>query len=160
MNGPAGALALWLLAVVSLAASSHAHPPSILGAPQEKAVAEEIIAFRKTVAGAIAARNRVKLLELYAPRFTHIDPSGKTSPRDAHIDALMVGASAIETAEAENIQVHLPNDWVAVVTGSSRLSAKTRSVGFDVAWMAVYSRTEIGWALVASQATRIEAKRR
>lgn len=133
---------------------AHAHPPSIVGEAAEKVVAEEIKAFRKSLAEAIATRNATKLREMYAPGFLHTHTTGKTDNRDARIVSALAGDPVIETAPVEDLMIRAPNDWVAVATGVSPIKSMADGKTYPVRWTAVYTRTEKSWWLVASHATR------
>ena len=136
-----------------------AHPPSIVNAAAEQAVGEEILAFRKSLADAIAAKDVTKLREMYAASFAHTHTTGKTDNRDARIVSALAGDPVIETAPTEDLVIRVPNDWVAVATGTSPIKSTADGKINTVKWMAVYTRHDKSWVLVASQATRVaEAK--
>lgn len=143
-----------LLVAPGLAPPLRAHPPAILDQAAEKAIGEEIQAFRKSVGEAIAAKDVVRLRAMYAASFTHTHTSGKTDNRDARIVAALSGEPVIETAEAQDIVIRAPNDWVAVVTATSPIKSMADGKTYAVKWMAVYTRADKSWLLVASQATR------
>lgn len=134
--------------------SAEAHPPAIVNAAAERALGEEIQAFRKALADAIAAKDASRLKEMYAPSFTHTHTSGKTDNRDARIVSALTGEPMIETAVVTDLQVRAPNDWVAVVTGTSPIKSIVDGKTYAVKWLQVYTRNEKSWVLVASQATR------
>jgi ketosteroid isomerase-like protein len=148
------ALAFLLLFGLSAATAAHAHPPSILNQAAEQAVGEEITAFRKAIADAVRAKDAVKLKEMYHPGFTHTHTSGKTDNRDARIVSAVTGEPLIETSETLELQIRVPNDWVAVATGTSPIKSRTDGKTYAVKWIQVFTRTEKSWVLVASQATR------
>lgn len=131
-----------------------AHPPAILNEAAEKAITEEVRAFRAALAAAIAAKDAAKLKEMYHPSFTHTHTSGKTDNRDARIVSGLTGEPVIETAETTELTVRAPNDWVAIMTGTSPIKSMADGKTYAVKWMQVYTRTEKSWTLVASQATR------
>lgn len=130
-----------------------AHPPAIVNEAGEKALGEEIQAFRKSIADAIAAKDAARLRDMYAPSFTHTHTTGKTDNRDARIVAALAGDPVIETAPAEDLVIRAPNDWVAIATGTSPIKAADGKI-YAVKWLAVYTRSEKSWILIASQATR------
>lgn len=136
------------------AARLRAHPPALLNSEAQKAVAEEIHAFRKMLADAVRAKDAAKLRDLYTPSFTHIHTSAKTDNRDARIVSALAGDPVIETAEVSDLEIRIPNDWTAVATGLSPIKSMADGKTYAVRWMAVYVRTEKFWALAASQATR------
>ena len=131
-----------------------AHPPAIVNEAGQKLVADEIRAFRKQVAEAIAAKDVQKLRSFYADDFVHTHTSGKTDNRDARIVAALAGDPVIETAPVDGLVVRVPNDWVAVVTATSPIKSAADGKTYAVRWMSVYTRRELGWMIVASQATR------
>ncbi len=131
-----------------------AHPPTILNEAAQKATSEEIAAFRKALADAIKARDAAKLRELYAPSFVHTHTSGTMDTREARIVAALAGDPVVETAEVNELEIRIPNDWTAIATGLSPIKSLADGKTYAVRWMAVYVRTEKHWALAASQATR------
>jgi ketosteroid isomerase-like protein len=142
---------------VSLAwgsAPARGHPPSIVNETGQKAVADEIRAFRKAIADAIASRNAAGLREMYAPTFVHTHTTAKTDNRDARIVSALSGDPIIETAPVEDLVIRVPNDWVAVATGVSPIKSAADGKTYSVRWTSVYTRTEKSWWLVASHATR------
>ena len=146
--------ALSALAVSTAPTPAWAHPPVILNEAAEKLVAEDVRAFRKSMADAIAAKDAAKLRDMYHAGFTHTHTSGKTDGRDARIVSALAGEPVIETAETTEMAVRAPNDWVVVVTGTSPIRAMSDGKVYAVKWMQVFTRTEKSWVLVASQATR------
>ena len=136
-------------------APSGAHPPSIVNAAAEQAVGEEIRAFRKSLADAIAAKDVNKLRDMYAASFNHTHTTGKTDNRDARIVAALAGDPVIETAAAEDLVIGVPNDWVAIATGTSPIKSMADGKVKRVKWIAVYTRADKSWVLAASQATRV-----
>ena len=149
-------LSAWFVGLVfsALAVPLAAHPPSILNETAEKAVAEDVLAFRKAFAEAIAAKDVVRLKSLYHAAFTHTHTTGKIDNRDARIVSALAGEPVIETAEVSDVVVRAPNDWVAVVTGTSPIKSLVDGKTYAVKWIQVFTRTDKSWVLVASQATR------
>jgi ketosteroid isomerase-like protein len=143
-----------LSAAVALAPAGLAHPPTIVGEAGEKAVADEIRAFRKAMADAIAAKDAARLREMYAPAFVHTHTTAKTDNRDARIVSALSGDPIIENAPVEDLVVRVPNDWVAVATGVSPIKSAADGKTYAVRWTSVYTRTDKSWWLVASHATR------
>jgi hypothetical protein len=146
-----------LLAIASVAVPqpASAHPPSIVSQSAEKVVADEIRAFRKSLAEAIAAKDKKRLGEMYAPSFRHTDESGRSTERDARMAAILAGKPVIETAPAETLVIRIPNDWVAVATGTSHLGPSADGKSDVVRWTAVYTRTDKSWWLVASHVSGV-----
>ena len=151
---------IYAIGLIGIAAAavfpSRAHPPSIVNAGTEKAVGEEIQAFRKALADAIAAKEAAKLREMYAPSFAHTHTTGKTDNRDARIVSALAGDPVIETAASDDLVIRVPNDWVAIATGTSPIKSMTDGKINTVKWLAVYTRQDKSWVLVASQATRVD----
>jgi Domain of unknown function (DUF4440) len=131
-----------------------AHPPAIVNEAAERVLAQEITAFRKSMAEAIAAKDAAKLRTMYAPAFTHTHTSGKTDNREARIVSALAGDQVVETADVTDLKVRAPNDWVAVVTGTSPIKSPVDGKTYAVKWLAVYTRSETSWVFVAQQATR------
>ncbi len=131
-----------------------AHPPAVVNEAAERAIGEEIAAFRKAMADAIAAKDVAKLKQMYAPSFTHTHTSAKTDHRDARIVSALAGEPVIETADVQDLLVRAPNDWVAVVTATSPIKSMADGKVYAVKWMQVFTRQDKSWILVASQATR------
>lgn len=150
-------LVLSLLSLAGLAvlpATVHAHPPAIINEAGERALGEEIHAFRAALAEAIKTKDAKRLRDMYASAFTHTHTTGKTDNRDARVVAALAGEPVIETADVTDLVVRAPNDWVAVVTGTSPLKSLVDGKTYAVKWLQVYTRSEKSWVLVASQATR------
>lgn len=151
-----GAAGIAASALLPLRTPLQAHPPSITNAAAEKAVGEEIQAFRKALADAITAKDANKLRDMYAASFVHTHTTGKSDNRDARIVAAMAGDPVIETAPAEDLAIRVPNDWVAIATGTSPIKSMADGKMNSVKWIAVYTRSGQSWVLVASQATRVQ----
>jgi hypothetical protein len=146
----AGAL---LLAALP-AGPAAAHPPSILSDEAEKATAEEVRDFRKTVSRAIERKDAGALRKLYAKGFTHATEAGKAVGADARIAAALAGEPMIENAPAADLVIRVPGGWTAIATGTSPIRASDGKT-HRVRWMAVYVRMGEGWQIAASQATRL-----
>lgn len=149
-----GAAGIATAALTPLGTPGRAHPPSIVNAAAEKAISEEIQAFRKGLAEAIAGKDAAKLRDMYAEQFVHTHTTGKTDNRDARIVSALAGEPVIETAPVEDFLIRVPNDWVAVATGTSPIKSMSDGKIYAVKWTAVYTRAGQSWQLVASQATR------
>lgn len=149
-----GAVALLGMLALTSGAPVSAHPPAIVNEAAEKAIAEDVIAFRKAMADAIALKDAARLKEMYHPAFSHTHTSAKVDGRDARIVSALAGEPVIETAEVDGLTVRAPNDWVAIVTGTSPVRALSDGKVYAVRWMQVFTRTDKSWVLVASQATR------
>jgi hypothetical protein len=131
-----------------------AHPPTIASPEAEKAVTEEIIAFRKRLADAIAEKDAAKLGDFYSLSFVHTHTSAKIDNRATRIVAALAGDSVIENAETSDLAIRIPNDWTAIATGVSPVRALSDGKVYAVRWTAIYVRTPTSWALAASHATR------
>jgi len=145
---------LALAALLFAAAPAVAHPPSIQTPEAERAVAEEVTAFRKTVADAIAAKDAARLRTLYGDGFTHTHTSGKTDNKDARIVSALAGDPVIETADVTDLVIRAPNDWVAIATGTSPIVSIVDGKTYAVKWITIYTRRGDSWVVAASQATR------
>jgi ketosteroid isomerase-like protein len=132
-----------------------AHPPTALTTAAEKAVADEILAFRKQMAQAIAAKDMALLRTMYADTFQHTHTSGTVDRKDAHIVSALANEPVVETAPHDDIsiQVHA-GGWTAVAYGMSPIKAMSDGKIYAVRWLQVYTRNDKSWQLVASQATR------
>ncbi|MGL4438473.1 MAG: nuclear transport factor 2 family protein [Bosea sp. (in: a-proteobacteria)] len=132
-----------------------AHPPTLLSPEGHKHTAEEIIAFRKDLADAVVLKDVVKLRTLYADSFTHTHTTSKVDGKDARIVALLAGEPTIEIIPAQNLAINiLAGGWVAIATGITPITAMSDGKVYAVHWTATYTRTETGWQLAASHATR------
>ena len=150
-----GMLALvWLLA-----SGASAHPPSILSDQAEKATAEEVIEFRKSVGAAIERKDAAALRRIYADSFVHTHGSGKVDGKDARIVSALAGDPVIENAPVTDLVIRVPGGWTAIATGMSPIRSLADGKTYNFRWTAVYVRMGDGWQIAASQATRLaEAK--
>ena len=128
----------------------------MLNPEQEKVTIEEVTAFRKALADAIAAKDGKKLREMYADSFVHTHGSGKVDGKEARIASLLAGDPVIETATVEDLKIRIPGGWTAIATGISPLRSSVDGKTYSYRWTAVYVRTEKSWQVVASQATRLD----
>lgn len=132
-----------------------AHPPAIVSQAAEKAIGDEVHAFRKSMAEAIRTKDAAKLRTMYHPGFSLTRPDGKVEARDERIRAVVAGEQLIEMADARDVAIRVPNDWVAIATGISEMKTVAGGRPSAVKWIAVYTRTDRSWVLVAGQAMRI-----
>ena len=145
------ALGLAALAV----APALAHPPSLLSPEGHQHTAEEILAFRKELAAAVALKDVAKLRALYADSFTHTHTSSKIDGKDARIVALLAGEPTIEVDKPQSLKIDiLAGGWVAIATGVTPIKAMSDGKIYLVHWTATHVRSETGWQLAASHATR------
>lgn len=149
-----------MLAMTAVDLPIMAHPPTIVNEAGERAIGEEIQAFRKSMAEAIRSKDATKLREMYAAHFSYTDWEGVTHAREAHLAAALAGQPTIETAVVRDLVIRTPNDWVAVVTGNSVMETGRTGPGQIVKWLAVYTRAGKSWVLVAQHATRNSARER
>ena len=131
-----------------------AHPPTIVTGAAEKAIGEEIQAFRKSLAEAIARKDVAALRKMYFDGFVHTDTSARQDGKDARIVSLLAGDPVIETAETLELTIRAPSDWTAIAMGMSPIKSSADGKTYAVRWMAVYVRSDRTWMLAASQATR------
>jgi ketosteroid isomerase-like protein len=148
----AGAAALALAA----AAPALAHPPAILSQQGQAAVVLEIEKYYRDLAAAVAAKDVIKLREMYADTFTHTHTSARTDGKDARLVSLLAGEAAVENMQAteRSITVHA-GGWAAVVRGVTPIRSAAENKTFAVHWVQTLARRgDDAWQLVASQATR------
>lgn len=150
-----GMMAGLLALVLALANAASAHPPSILSEQAEKATAEEVVEFRKTVSRAIEKKDAAALRKIYAKDFTHTHASGKVDGKEARIATVLAGDPVIENAPVSDLVVRVPGGWTAIATGVSPIRSAANGKTYDVRWTAVYVRIGEGWQIAASQATRL-----
>ena len=146
--------ALFVLALLP-AWAALAHPPAILSEREEKATAEEVIEFRKTVAAAIARKDAAALRKIYSNGFLHTHGSGKVDGKDARIVQVLAGDPAIETAPVSDLIIRVPGGWTAIATGMSPIRSLADGKTYNFRWTAVYVRMGESWQIAASQATRL-----
>jgi ketosteroid isomerase-like protein len=146
--------AIALVIAAAVVVPARAHPPAILNTEAEKAVVEEIHAFRKALVEAVGAKDAARLREMYAASFVHTHTSGKLDGRDARIVTALAGDPVIETAQVSELVIRIPNDWTAIATGLSPIRSMADGKTYAVRWTAVYVRTAQFWQLAAGHATR------
>jgi hypothetical protein len=151
----AGLLLLGCLLALAAAPAAVAHPPSILSDEAEKATAEEVVAFRKTVAAAIERKDAGALRKIYADSFVHTHGSGKVDGKDARIVSALAGDPVIENAPVTDLVIRVPGGWTAIATGMSPIRSLADGKTYNFRWIAVYVRMGEGWQIAASQATRL-----
>lgn len=118
------------LAAFSLAGPASAHPPTILTAQGQQGVLEDVAAFRKALAAAIAGK-------------------------DARIVSALAGDPVIENAPAEDVVLKLyAGGWMAVATGVSLIKSMADGKTYAVHWTVTYAKSGEDWQIVASHATR------
>ena len=157
MRGWAGKTLLVAVASAGLVCAARtvsAHPPAKLTLEQEKGVVEEIMAFRKTLADAVAAKDPKKLRTLFADSFRHTHASGAIDKKDAYIAAIVSGRPVIESAPVTELEIRIPGGWTGVVTGRSSLATGDGKPA-DVRWMSVFVRKGDSWQVAGSQVTAI-----
>ncbi len=142
-------------ALAALALSAAAHPPAIVSEAARKLIAEEVAAFRKELASAIAAKDLKRLGRMYAPTYVHTHGSGKTDGKDARIKSIIDGHPVIENAPVRDLEIRIPNDWVGIATGISPIKSRADSKTYAFRWTAVYVREGQSWNIAASHATRL-----
>ncbi len=139
-----------------LAGAALAHPPSILSEREEKATAEEVVEFRKSVSRAIEKKDAAALRKIYADGFAHTHTTGKVDDKKARIAAVLAGDPVIETAPVTDLVIRVPGGWTAIVRGVSAIASKSDGKTSRVRWTAVYVRAGDSWQIAASHATRLE----
>jgi ketosteroid isomerase-like protein len=151
-----GSFAAGLAPLVLYAGAALAHPPSILSEREEKATAEEVVAFRKAVARAIEKKDAAALRKIYADGFAHTHASGKVDDKKAYTAAALAGDPVIETAPVTDLVIRIPGGWTAIARGVSPIASKRGGTTIKVRWTAVYVRAGDGWQIAASHATRLQ----
>jgi ketosteroid isomerase-like protein len=155
----AGVLLVGCVLAIGPVGPARAHPPSILSEEAEKATAEEVRDFRKTVVEAIARKDAAALRKIYAESFMHTHGSGKVDGKDARIVSALAGDPVIETAPVTDLVIRVPGGWTAIATGISPIKSLADGKTYNFRWTVVYVRMGDGWQIAASQATRLgEAK--
>ena len=150
-----GLLGTVLALVLALAGTVLAHPPSILSEREEKATADEVIEFRKSVSRVIEKKDAKALRRIYADSFTHTHASGKVDDKDKCIAAVLAGDPVIETAPVTDLVIRVPGGWTAIATGVSPIRSTADGRTYSVRWTAVYVRVGESWQIAASQATQL-----
>lgn len=145
-----------LIGAVAAAGPVLAHPPAILSPQGSAAVVEEIERFYMALAAAVAAKDVVRLREMYADSFTHIHTSARTDGRDARLVSLLAGEAAVELLPftERTISIHA-GGWAAVARGVTPIRSTAENKTFAVHWVQMLARRgDDAWQLIASQATR------
>ncbi len=140
---------------ILLAAPALAHPPAILSPQGSAAIVGEIESFYRALAAAVAAKDVLKLRELYADSFTHTHTSARADGKDARIVSLLAGEATVELLPftERSISIHA-GGWAAVVRGVTPIKASDGKT-YAVHWTQMLARRgDDAWQLVASQATR------
>lgn len=132
-----------------------AHPLEGPRTPETEALEQEVLAFRRDLAAAVAARDIARLRAMYVDSFTHTHGSGKVDGKDSRIVAQLAGDPVIETAPVEELSIRTFNGDSAVVTGRSPVLNVAENRPYDFRWLAVYVKAHGKWHLAASQATRL-----
>jgi ketosteroid isomerase-like protein len=133
-----------------------AHPPAILSPQGQAGVSDEIVAFYKALEAAVAAKDAVRLRELYAENFSHTHTSAKIDGRDARIVSLLTGEPTVEALpfSERSIAIHA-GGWAAIVRGVTPIRSAADARTYAVHWTQTLARRgDDAWQLVASQATR------
>ena len=151
----------FLLAAAVLAAPSTAFGQARSANPATDAgTTQEILALREKVRTAVAAKDKAALEALYEPNFMHLRDSGRADLKPERIGLLLSGEPTIETAPEEGVSVQAFGPATAVATGVSRIKdpASGRPAAFR--WLVVYVKTDSGWRVALSQASRVAVRGR
>lgn len=140
---------------LALAGAAPAHPANPPKTPEQAAIEQEVLAFRKTVVEAVKAKDAARLAPLYHDTFTHTHGSGKMDPKDTRLVTVLKGDPVIEDAPVEELSVRVIAPTAAIVTGKSPIRSLADGKTYDFRWIAVYAKGTAGWQLAASQATRL-----
>jgi hypothetical protein len=155
MVGPFVRVMLVAMLAIAPLTLARSHPMEEPKTPETEALEAEVVAFRKDLVEAMAAKDVAKLRAMYVDSFTHTHGSGKVDGKDAHIVALLAGDPVIENAPVEDLGIRTFNGDTAVVTGKSPILNKAENRMYNFHWIAVDVKGHGQWRLAASQATRL-----
>jgi Domain of unknown function (DUF4440) len=144
----------WLAAMAPASAQS---PQAATGA--DAAVHAEILKLRETIRAAVAAQDRAALERFYADNFSHIRDSGRMDLKGERIALLLSGASAIETAPEDELEVQSYGSGAAAAIGVSRVVDGGTDRPAPFRWLTVHVRDGAAWRVALSQASRIAGRR-
>ena len=140
---------------LTIMSSALAHPPINLTAQGQQGIAEDIVAFRKQVAAAIAAKDVLALRKIYADGFTHTHTSSRVDGKDARIVSALAGEPVIENSPSEGVVIKVyAGGWAATALGVSPVKSMADGKTYAVHWTVTYAKSGEDWQLVASHATR------
>jgi Domain of unknown function (DUF4440) len=125
----------------------------------DAAVHAEILAFREAIRAAVAAQDRAALERFYADKFSHIRDTGRIDLKGDRIALLLSGASAIETAPEDELEVQSYGSGAAAAIGVSRVVDGGTDRPAPFRWLTVYVRDGAAWRVALSQASRIAGRR-
>jgi Domain of unknown function (DUF4440) len=145
---------LWLAATLPASAQS---PQAAPGA--DAAVHAEILKLRETIRAAVTAQDRPALERFYADNFSHIRDSGRMDLKGDRIALLLSGASAIETAPEDELEVQSYGSGAAAAIGVSRIVDGGTDRPAPFRWLTVYVRDGAAWRVALSQASRVAGRR-
>lgn len=146
-----------LLAIALLAGPSAALGQR--GDPGDKAVVE-VLELREKLRALIVARDRVALDRLYDPNFVHLRDSGRTDLKAERMKLVLSGEQTIETGAEEGVSVQFFEPSTAIATGVTRIRDPGTGRPTPFRWLVVYAKSEAGWRVAASQASRLTGKAR
>jgi len=140
---------------LTLVGPAPAHPANAPKTPEQQAVEQEVVAFRKDLHDAVTAKDAKRLAALYHDSFTHTHGSGKMDHKDTRLVSVLKGDPVIEDAPVEELSVRVLGPTAAIVTGRSPIRSLADGKTYEFRWIAVYAKGAGGWQLAASQATRL-----
>ena len=120
---------------------------------------QEILALRERIRAVAAAKDRAALEALYADNFMHMRDSGRADLKAERIALLLAGEPAIETAPEDGLAIQVYGAATAVATGSSPIRDAATGKPAQFRWVVVYFKTDTGWKVALSQASRVPARR-
>jgi hypothetical protein len=145
------------LSAVALAALA---PAIARAAPADThAVVEaEVLAFRKQLLEAAAAKDAERVRRCFAPDYTHAHGSGGVDDREARVAAYVSGKNTpLEALPTVEFGVRTYGRDTAIVAGKSPFNG-VFGTGRFTRWMVVYVRQDGRWVTAASQATILTEK--
>jgi Domain of unknown function (DUF4440) len=153
--------AAWLLTAALVMAPHLAFAQTARGAQSEAdaSLAQEALAFREKIRGAVTAKDKAALDAAYASNFTHLRDSGRVDHKGDRIALLLSGESTIETAPEENMTVQVFTPATVAVVGVSPVKDRQTGRSPRFRWLAVYVKQADGWRVAVSQASRAQGQR-
>jgi len=147
--------AIALLLAMPLVAPAVAHSPGRPLAPEEMAIAREVLAVRDTIRVLVEAKDAKGLAMIYADDFTHTHGSGKVDGRDSRIVAMLSGDPVVELAPVDELLVRVHGASTAIVSGRSPVRSLADGRTYDFRWTQVFVKNAGRWQIAVSQATRL-----
>ena len=134
-------------------------PVGALAQGADGGVTQEILALREKIRAAAAAKDKAALQALYLDNFAHLRDSGRVDLKAERIALILSGEPAIETAPEEDVDVRVYGASTASATGGSAIKDPGTGRNVKFRWLVVYVKTDAGWRVALSQASRVPARR-